>query len=76
MSHSISQKNKKKSKSNKGVTSEIVEFDVGLGPVSKKLGVVRVNLDGLSVEIGGQLVVVVDKCFLGLLFEIGCHLGL
>jgi hypothetical protein len=46
---------------------------MGLGSVRKKIGVVGSQVNGLGVEVYGQLKVVVQKGFLCLLSELGRH---
>lgn len=54
-------------------TSEVVEFDVGLGTISKEFGFIRVKINGLSEEFHRQLKVVFHKCLFGFRFEIRSH---
>ena len=44
-----------------------------MGVFSEELSAFRVLLDGLGVELGCELEVVVDVGFLGLNFQIGRH---
>ena len=48
-------------------------LDVGLSSVDEELGVVRAESDGLAIEAHGELEVIVDERFFGLLLEIGRH---
>nr|GMD53801.1 ankyrin repeat-containing protein ITN1 [Ipomoea batatas] len=54
-------------------TGEVLEFDVGLSAVDEELGVVRAQIDGLRVEINGQVEVFVDEGILSLAFQIRRH---
>jgi hypothetical protein len=51
-------------------TSIIAELDVGLGSVGVELGGCGPGVDGLGVELGGELEVVVDEGLLGLARQI------
>ena len=56
-------------------TSEIVEFEMGLGPVCEEIGVVRAQVNGLREEVNGEFEAVVHKGFFCLLcnFKRTCH---
>jgi hypothetical protein len=44
-----------------------------LSAFSEELSAVRVEIDGLRVEVHSELEVIVDESLLRLFFEIGCH---
>lgn len=54
-------------------TGEVVEFDIGLRTVSKKICAFRVQVNGLRVEIDGEFEIIIEECFFGLLCEFGRH---
>jgi len=51
-------------------TSVVAELDVRLGAVGVEVGGGGPRVDGLGVELGGQLEVVVDEGLLGLALQI------
>ena len=54
-------------------TSEVVEFDVGLGSVGVEFGFVGFEVNGLRKKVHGEFEVVFDEGLFGFCFEIGSH---
>lgn len=58
-----------------GHTGEVFELEVGLSAVGEEVGVARLQIQRLRVEIKGELEVVVDESVLRLHLQIHRHYG-